>query len=159
MSDLIIRQGNADDLPAVHDLVRELAIYEKEEAAFTASLADYQSNFAANVFEYIVAEVKGEVVGMCLYYLTWSTWKGRMLYLEDFVVRASFRRSGLGQHLFEALLERARVLDCKLAKWQVLDWNEPAIRFYEKNDAIIERNWWTVKVFLEETVSPINSSS
>lgn len=154
MSDLIIRQGNADDLPAVHDLVRELAIYEKEAAAFTASLADYKSNFEANVFEYIVAEVKGEVVGMCLYYLTWSTWKGRMLYLEDFVVRGTLRRRGLGQQLFEALLERARVLDCKLAKWQVLDWNEPAIRFYEKNDAIIERNWWTAKVFLEETASP-----
>ena len=148
MSVTKIRPGNADDLPAVHELVRELAIYEKEEAAFTATLEDYRRNFAAGVFEYIVAETEGEVVGMCLYYLTWSTWKGRMLYLDDFVVRERYRRTGLGQRLYDALLARAAELDCRLVKWQVLDWNEPAIRFYEKNDAVIERGWWNVKVFL-----------
>lgn len=148
MSSIHIRRGNANDLSAIHDLVRELAIYEKEEAELTASLEDYQRDFAANIFECLVAEEGGKVIGMCLYYLTYSTWKGRMLYLEDFVVSEAYRRTGLGQLLFDKLQERARELECRLLKWQVLDWNEPAVRFYEKNGAIIEKGWWNGKLFL-----------
>lgn len=148
MPDIHIRPANAADLPAIHDLVRELAIYEKEEAEFTASLEDYQRDFAEEVFECLVAEEEQEIIGMCLYFLTYSTWKGRMLWLEDFVVRQAHRRKGIGQLLFDALQERALEMECRLMKWQVLDWNEPAIRFYEKNQSTIERNWWNGKLFL-----------
>ena len=148
MANIDIRSANAADLPVIHDLVRELAIYEKEEQAFTASLEDYQKDFADGVFQCLVAEDKGEVIGMCLYFLTYSTWKGRMLWLEDFVVRQSYRQKGVGQLLFDALQVRAKEMDCRLMKWQVLDWNEPAVRFYEKNEAIIEKNWWNGKIFL-----------
>jgi ribosomal protein S18 acetylase RimI-like enzyme len=86
---------------------------------------------------------------MALYYMTYSTWKGRMLYLEDFVVSAGFRRYGVGQRLFDAYLRRAKALECRLVKWQVLDWNEPAINFYRKNNAIIETEWWNGKIFLQ----------
>lgn len=144
----IIRKATAQDLATIHDLVRELAVYEEEEAAFTAPLSVYEENFKENVFDAIVAEIDGKVVGMCLYYLTFSTWKGRMLYLEDFVVKEAYRKHGIGQQLFDALLEEAKALDCRLAKWQVLDWNEPAVNFYKKNNAIIEKNWWNAKVFL-----------
>ncbi len=149
MSNIHIRRGNAADLAAVHDLVRELAIYEKEEDALTATVEDYKRDFAAGLFECIVAEDKGQIIGMCLYYLTYSTWKGRMLYLEDFVVNNTYRRTGLGQRLFDALQVRALALECRLMKWQVLDWNEPAVRFYEKNHAIIEKEWWNGKLFLK----------
>lgn len=149
MSSIHIRRGNAADLAAVHDLVRELAIYEKAEDALTATVEDYERDFAAGVFECIVAEDKGKIIGMCLYYLTYSTWKGRMLYLEDFVVNNAYRRTGLGQRLFDALQIRAVELECRLMKWQVLDWNEPAVRFYEKNHAIIEKEWWNGKIFLK----------
>lgn len=145
-----IRKATPQDLPAIHDLVRELAVYENEEAAFTAPLSVYEENFEQDVFDVIVAEMEGKVVGMCLYYLTFSTWKGRMLYLEDFVVQEAYRRYGLGQQLFDALLIEAKNLDCRLAKWQVLDWNEPAVNFYKKNNAIIETNWWNAKIFLED---------
>ncbi len=150
MDHINIRQGQATDLPAVHRLVGELAEYEKALPEFVATLADYERNFADGVFEILVAESdQGQVVGMALYYLTYSTWKGRMLYLEDFVIDASFRQHGIGQRLFDAFLQRAQELGCRLTKWQVLDWNEPAIKFYEKNKAIIEREWWNGKIFIQ----------
>lgn len=84
---LIIRKAEEKDLPFIHDLVRELAIFEKEEKEFTATLSMYEKDYKENVFQSIVAELDGEIVGMVLYYLTYSTWKGKMMYLEDFVVK------------------------------------------------------------------------
>ncbi len=143
-----IRKATQQDIPAIHDLVRELAIYEKAEQEFTASVEDYLQDFDQKVFDSIVAELDGEVVGMMLYYLTYSTWKGKMLYLEDFVVRAKARRTGIGQRLFDAFIEEGRKLNCRLTKWQVLDWNNPAIDFYKKNGATFEDEWLNCKVFL-----------
>lgn len=148
MSSITIRTGEASDLHHAHRLVRELAIYEHSEEAFTATLDTYHQDFKAGVFEFLVAETNDHVVGMCLYYLTFSTWKGKMLYLEDFVVEEAFRRNGVGQLLWDQLKNVARDKECQLIKWQVLDWNEPAISFYEKNDAIIEKEWWNGKLFL-----------
>lgn len=145
---LTIRPATRADMAAVHALVVELAVYEKQPEAVTATLADYEQNFDEKVFDAIVAELDGRVVGMALFFLEWSTWKGRMLWLEDFVVTESARRTGAGQLLFDAYLAEARRLGCKVAKWQVLDWNEPALRFYQKNGAIIERDWWNGKLFL-----------
>lgn len=147
---ITIRKANLADLQAIHDLVRELAVYEKAEPEFVASLADYQSDFEAGIFDAHVAAVDGKVVGMALYYMTYSTWKGRMFYLEDFVVQEEYRGHGLGQKLFDAFLQEARDRKCRLVKWQVLDWNEPALRFYRKNKAVIEKEWWNGKIFLTE---------
>lgn len=145
---IIIRKAVVGDLPAIYNLVNKLAIYEKAPEAVTATFEDYERDFADNVFEAIVAEKEGEVVGMAVYYLTYSTWKGRMMYLEDFVVKEAYRRAGVGQLLFDAFLEASREAGAKLVKWQVLDWNEPALRFYRKNGAIIEQEWWNGKMFL-----------
>lgn len=144
----IIRKASSEDLADIYELVRDLAIYEKAEAAFVAPLEVYKENFEKDVFDAIVAEVNGKVVGMCLYYLTFSTWKGRMLYLEDFVVKEEYRRTGIGQLLFDEFIQEAKRLDCQLTKWQVLDWNTPAVKFYEKNKATIEKEWWNAKIFL-----------
>ncbi len=143
-----IRLATEKDLPAIHALVRELAIYEKAEEEFTASLEDYLRDFRAGIFECLVAEVEGEVVGMALYYMTYSTWKGRMLYLEDFVVKEQMRAQGIGRELFRTFLAKAKEKDCRLVKWQVLDWNEPAIRFYKKFQTTFENNWLNGKIFL-----------
>jgi GNAT superfamily N-acetyltransferase len=145
---MIIRAAEYDDLSSIHELVRELAIYEKEEAAFTATLEDYESDWDKGIFDALVAEDQKQIVGMALYYLTYSTWKGRMLYLEDFVVLEAYRQLGVGQRLFDAFLEKANTLECKIVKWQVLDWNQPALKFYQKNNAIIEKGWWNGKIFL-----------
>ena len=69
-----------------------------------------------------------------------------MLYLEDFIVDESQRNLGIGKSLFDAYISRARELGCALAKWQVLDWNEGAIRFYQRNGATIEKEWWNGKI-------------
>ena len=148
MSKLNIRRAEKKDLPAVHRLVGELAAYERAENEFVASLQDYYRDYEAGVFDALVAEKDGTVIGMMLYYMAYSTWKGRMLFLEDFVVDEDYRRSGVGQQMFEALKEEASKRKCRLIKWQVLDWNRPAIEFYEKNNALIETDWWNGKFFL-----------
>lgn len=145
-----IRKAKPEDIPAIHELVRELAIYEKAEHEFTATIAEYQKDFQAGFFHALVAEVEDGIVGMALYYPAYSTWKGKMMYLEDFVVQSSFRRYGVGQQLFEGLLAEGRRQGYRLLKWQVLDWNEPALKFYEKNEALIEREWWNGKIFFEQ---------
>ena len=146
--DVILRKATIKDIPAIYSLVEALAIYEKEPEAVTATVADYLADFEAGIFQAHVATIDDKVIGMALYYMTYSTWKGRMLYLEDFVVFEAYRRKGIGQLLFDAVLQEGKDRACKLVKWQVLDWNEPAVRFYEKNKATIEKEWWNCKVFL-----------
>jgi GNAT superfamily N-acetyltransferase len=147
--DIVIRQADAGDMPAVHGLVRQLAIYEKAEQEFTATIEDYRRDLEAGVFEVLLADTADGPVGMALYFMTYSTWKGRMLYLEDFVVSEPFRGQGIGRLLFDAFLQRARERGCRLVKWQVLDWNEPALQFYRKYDSIIEKEWWNGKIVFE----------
>ena len=144
-----IRKATQKDLPFVHDMVRGLAIYEREESAFVATLEAYKRDFEEGWFECQVAENEKDIVGMIVYYETFSTWKGRMLYLEDFFVTEEARRYGVGQRLFDSFQQTAKDKGCKLTKWQVLDWNIPAINFYKKNNAIIEKGWWNGKIFLE----------
>lgn len=151
MSDkIIIRPATEADLPAVHALVYELAVYEKEPEAVFTTPEEYLEDFRKGLFESHVAVMNGEIVGMTLFYMAYSSWKGKMLYLDDFVVTESQRGRGVGKLLFDAFVEEGRNRGCRLVKWQVLDWNEPAISFYRKNEAIIEKNWWNVKIFLFE---------
>jgi len=145
----MIRKATTEDLTQVLELVKELAVYEKKPLAVTATLADYKENFEAGVFDVIVATKNEKVVGMVLYFMTWSTWKGRMLYLEDFVISHQYRRQGIGKQLFDALIETAKQLKTKRIKWQVLDWNEPAIRFYEKYPTIFDEEWVNGDLYLE----------
>ena len=147
--DIIVRKAQRSDLDAILNLVRELAIYEKAEDQVTASLEDYRNAFDENIFESDVAEIDGKVVGMSLYYMTYSTWKGKMLYLEDFVVFKAYRNKGVGKLLFEAFLRTAENKKARIVKWQVLDWNEPAIAFYKKYQAIFDKEWWNVKILLD----------
>ena len=154
-NNIIIRVATESDMSAIHALVHELAVYERAPEAHTATIEDYLRDFKAGIFESHVAVnmdeslgKQGEIVGMIFYYMAYSTWKGRMLYLEDFVVTENYRQYGVGQMLFETFLEIARQKECRLVKWQVLDWNEPAIKFYRKNEAIIENEWYNGKIFL-----------
>lgn len=148
MSNITIRPATEADLPAIHGLMFELAVYEKAPEAVAATLEEYQEDFRNGLFESLVAEIEGKVIGMTLFYMAYSSWKGKMLYLDDFVVTEESRRYGAGQMLFDAFLEEGRRRGCRLVKWQVLDWNEPALNFYRKNEAIIEMEWWNGKIFL-----------
>ncbi len=146
----IIRKAQISDLKDIYSLVKELAVYENEPDAVTATLEDYKSDFKNGVFESQVAQFDGKIVGMIIYYMTYSTWKGKMLYLEDFVVNQQYRNLGIGQYLFDAFLQEGHAKGARLVKWQVLDWNQPALAFYEKNKAIIEKNWWNGKLILSK---------
>lgn len=145
-----IRPATDADIPAIHALVYELAVYEKEPEAVFTTPEEYLEDFRNGLFESRVAEMDGKVVGMTLFFMMYSSWKGKMLYLDDFVVNEQYRGLGVGQKLYDDFIEEGRRRGCRLVKWQVLDWNEPAIKFYEKNQAIIERDWWNVKKFLFE---------
>ena len=141
-----LRKATKQDLQAVLDLVKELALYEKAPEEVTVTLADYETDFDANIFDVILAEQKNQIVGMVFYYMTYSTWKGKMLYLEDFVVKEELRGQGIGKLLFKEYLQEAQKLNVSLAKWQVLNWNEPAINFYEKYNSTIEKEWFNGKI-------------
>jgi len=144
-----IRPATAEDMVGVHALVRELAVFEKAPEQHTATVETYIRDLEAGVFESEVAvDGHGEIVGMILYYMAYSTWRGKMLYLEDFVVTERCRQFGVGQALFERFVQIGREKGAILLKWQVLDWNEPAISFYKKNHAVIEREWYNGKLFL-----------
>jgi GNAT superfamily N-acetyltransferase len=152
-----IRKAQKEDLPAIHGLVRELAVYERAEEEFQASLEDYARDWDAGIFQALVAETEGRVVGMALYHFAYSTWKGRMMYLEDFVITACKRGGGIGKLLFEEFLEEAWRSDCRLVKWQVLDWNEPALNFYRKYPVTIEKEWWNGKLFRIDNKKTLNN--
>jgi GNAT superfamily N-acetyltransferase len=145
---ILIRPAAAADVPAMHALMFELAVYENAPEAVETTVEEYQEDFKNGLFQGFIAEMDGQIVGMMLYFMAYSSWKGKMLYLDDFVITETHRRYGIGQLLYDALLEEGRRLGCRIVKWQVLDWNEPAVRFYEKNEAIIEKDWWNVKKFL-----------
>lgn len=146
---ITFRKSTREDLPAIHGLVVDLAVFEKEPDAVRASLAEYQDSYDKGIIDAILALDGEEIVGMAFYYPIFSSWNGRTLYLEDFIVKDSHRNQGIGQKLFDAFVEVAKQQGCRQAKWQVLDWNTEAIRFYERNEAIIEKNWWNGRLELK----------
>ena len=143
-----IRKAKEEDMEAIHALVKELAEYEKGLHYVTTTPESYLKDFRERVFDALVAEKEGQIVGMALYFLVFSTWRGRMLYLEDFVVKESERRSGIGALLFNAFIVESRRQNVALVKWQVLKWNEPAISFYRKYDSVFDDEWLDGKIYL-----------
>ena len=138
-----IRKAFRKDCVRMMELIQELAIYEKAPDEVTVSLAQFEeSGFGANpVWWAFVAEVEGVVVGMALYYVRYSTWKGQRMYLEDILVTEAMRGQKIGSHLFDALIIEAKEKGFNGMNWQVLDWNEPAINFYKKYNANFDPEW------------------
>lgn len=138
-----IRRGTVDDLPRVHALIQELAEYERAPQEVTNTLEEMERDgFGENpIYKFFVAENEEGVVGIALYYTAYSTWKGRMLFLEDLVVTERLRRAGIGRRLFDAVAQEAKDTGAKRFKWQVLEWNEPAIAFYKKIGADLDGEW------------------
>ena len=139
-----LRRGVETDLPPVLTLIRELAEFERAPEAVTNTLAAMQRDGfgPAPIFSFFVLENDAaDIIGLALFYTAYSTWKGRMLYLEDLVVTEAARRGGLGRLLFDAVVAEARATGAVRLKWQVLDWNESAIAFYRKLGATVEAEW------------------
>lgn len=138
-----IRKGKKSDLPQVLELIRELARYEKAEHEVTNTLeAMERDGFGKNpIYDFLVAEEKGKIFGLSLYYYRYSTWKGKRLYLEDLIVTESKRGLGIGKKLFDQTMDVAKEKLCTGMLWQVLDWNDPAINFYKKYKTDFDGEW------------------
>jgi GNAT superfamily N-acetyltransferase len=141
--EIIIRKALRTDCVRMMELIQELAVYEKAPDEVTVTLEHFEeSGFGANpVWWAFVAEVQGVVIGMALYYLRYSTWKGQRMYLEDILVTEDMRGQKIGSLLFDALIIEAKEKGFNGMNWQVLDWNEPAIHFYKKYNANFDPEW------------------
>ena len=140
---IAIRKGTRQDIPRVFELVQELAHYEKAPEQVTNTAQQMaEDGFGPNpIFGLLVAEVAGRIEGISLFYTRYSTWKGKRLYLEDLIVTEVMRGQGLGKMLLNATVAEARATHCTGVMWQVLDWNEPSIVFYEKYGARLDGEW------------------
>lgn len=139
-----IRSGTPDDVPYLYNLVHELAVFEKgeDELINTPDQMLYDAFGPSPVFEFIVATTPDNtIIGASIFYIRYSTWKGKCLYLEDLIVTEKYRKQGIGEQLFLETLNIAGLKNCQRMNWQVLDWNEPAIAFYKKLNATIYDGW------------------
>jgi GNAT superfamily N-acetyltransferase len=134
-----IRKGVETDLEHVLNMVKELAIFEGAPEEVSNTLEMMQSQ--RDLFDFHIAEINNHYVGFALYHYTYSTWKGKSLYLEDLFVRASHRGKGIGSALLNLVFNVAYNNNCQRLRWQVLDWNQSAIAFYKKRGATISSEW------------------
>lgn len=146
---ITIRRAVKEDCPRLMELINELALYEKAPDEVTATVEHLaESGFGAKpVWWAFVAEADGKVEGFAMYYIRYSTWKGQRMYLEDLLVTEKMRGQGLGKQLFDRLIIEAKEKKFNGIVWQVLDWNTPAINFYEKYyQAKIEKGWYNCSI-------------
>jgi len=141
--DYTIRLGTKTDMKSVHELIVELAIYEKEPHAVELTVQDLEIDGYGKQPKFIcfVAEMDNTIVGTALIYNRYSTWKGQVLHLEDLIVKKRFRGRGLGSGLLDEVVKYGNKIRVKRISWDVLDWNESAIAFYEKKGADVKRDW------------------
>ncbi len=143
MKPFVIRDARKTDMPRVLELIRELAVFEREPDAVEVTVAQLEADGYGpdKAFHCLVAETAGTVAGMALVYPRYSTWKGVILHLEDLIVTESMRGNGLGAALLDEVVRYGSKLGVKRISWEVLDWNEPAIEFYKSKGARLLRDW------------------
>jgi len=150
MDKINIRRATKEDIGLVRDLVMELAIFEKAPEEVTSSLTDYvQEGFSDNpLFTANLIYLNDELAGFSLWYYRFSTWKGRRFYLEDLYIKEAYRGKGLGRKLINEAIEEAKRMKCTGMMWQVLDWNQPAIDFYNTLGVKLDAGWLNVHLDL-----------
>ncbi|RTL12824.1 MAG: GNAT family N-acetyltransferase [Flavobacteriaceae bacterium] len=143
---MIIRKATKNDMPSVLELIQELATFEKEPDAVVVTVDDLvRDGFSENpLFQCFVAEVENEIIGMALYYYRYSTWKGKTIHLEDLIVKENKRGTGAGFALYKEIIKQGKAENVRRIEWNVLDWNTPAIDFYEKSGAKVLGDWRVV---------------
>ena len=151
MDKVIIREANRSDAKAIHGFIVELATFEKAPNEVKVTVEELaEDGFGPDpAYKCIVAEIDDNVVGFALYYMRYSTWKGRCVYLEDFLIKKEMRSQGIGDLLFKEILAISEKLNVRLITWQVLDWNESAIRFYDKYKAVYDGEWLNGKILFD----------
>jgi GNAT superfamily N-acetyltransferase len=135
-----IREIEKKDYPAVLNLIKELALFERapEKVTNTIELMNKEENY----FQSLVAESEeGEIIGMAIFFFAYFTWVGKSLYLDDIVVTEKYRGNKIGTKLLEKVVEFGKQNKCKRIRWQVLNWNVDAIEFYRKYGASLDGEW------------------
>lgn len=145
---MLIRKGQKEDMPAVLDLIKELATFEKEPNAVVVTVDELvKEGFGDTpLFNTFVAEVDGEIIGTALFYYRFSTWKGKTIHLEDLIVKQEKRGTGAGSALYKEVIRFAKQDGVRRVEWVVLNWNTHAINFYERSGATILQDWLTVQM-------------
>ena len=138
-----LRIAEQRDCPRLLELIQELADYEKAPEEVTVTLDEFvEAGFGTeSIWKAFVVEIDEVIVGFALYYTRYSTWKGCRLYLEDFIVTEEYQGRGIGKLLFERVMQEAKDKNFNGMVWQVLDWNQPALNFYNKYSAHVEAGW------------------
>jgi GNAT superfamily N-acetyltransferase len=145
---MIIRKGTQNDMAAVLELIRELAVFEKEPDAVVVTVADLERDGFGErpLFHTFIAEEEGAIIGMALYYYRYSTWKGKTIHLEDLIVKEDKRGTGAGFALYKEIITQGKKDQVRRIEWNVLDWNQNAIDFYEKSGAKVLDDWSVVQM-------------
>jgi len=146
--EISVRPALASDVPNMLRLIKELATFEKApDEVITTEDSMTNDGFGDNpIYKAFVAEVDEKVVGLAICYVAYSTWKGKMVYLDDLIVTESMRGKGIGKMLFDAVGKMAKDVNANHYRWHVLDWNTPAVEFYKKYDASFDPTWITCKL-------------
>jgi GNAT superfamily N-acetyltransferase len=152
---IALRPAKKEDCPRMMELIQELAHFERAPHEVTVTMDEFENaGFGNNPVWKAFLAVDGDlIVGLALYYVRYSTWKGCRLYLEDLIVTESYRGSGIGKQLFDRVIQEAQEMGFSGMVWQVLDWNEPAIKFYKKYDATIEAGWLNAALSKEQLLN------
>ena len=148
----LIRKAEKKDSLAILNLIKELALFEKEPESVKLKLSDIENDgFGTKpLFECIVAEINKRIIGMAIYYPRYSTWNGPTIHLEDLIVSEQYKGKGIGTQLYSNFIKMALNSGVKRVEWNVLDWNSPAINFYKKSGAKVLDEWRTVQMHQSE---------
>jgi len=147
-----LRQAKKQDSEAILRLIQELAVFEKEPESVLLTVSDIERyGFGSSpLFQCLVAQVEQQVIGMALYYQRFSTWKGPTYHLEDLIVTEAYKGKGIGTQLYTAFIQMAYESGVERIEWNVLDWNTPAVGFYEKSGATVLHDWSSVQMHKAE---------
>lgn len=133
---IAIRSGTENDFEAIYELIKEFALFQKTPEK--VKITPEQMKQDASLFRCFVAEEEHRIIGFASYFFTYYSWTGKCLYLDDLYVSAAYRGKGVGSTLFSAVIGFAKEAECKKLRWQVSNWNKPAIGFYKKMGAVVD---------------------
>jgi len=147
-----LRPAEKQDSEAILRLIQELAVFEKEPESVLLTVSDIERyGFGSSpLFQCLVAQVEQQAIGMALYYQRFSTWKGPTYHLEDLIVTEAYKGKGIGTQLYTAFIQMAYESGVERIEWNVLDWNTPAVGFYEKSGATVLHDWSSVQMHKAE---------
>ncbi|MFT5103331.1 MAG: GNAT superfamily N-acetyltransferase [Candidatus Latescibacterota bacterium] len=143
-----VRKAIEADMSQILELITALAVFENEPDAVEVTVADLEREGLGEnpLFTCFIAENDNEIIGLALVYFRFSTWKGRTVHLEDLIVKEAYRSKGIGQLLYNEVMKFGLEHGVKQVTWIVLNWNEGAIRFYERSGATLHKDWYLVEM-------------